>query len=81
MYAIKSTLPFLLSQQDDFGFMLNLVSTSVRAMQYVLDININAKKSDDLVHFLPYKCYRIWPLVLWSLPEDFQKLAYSEKFS
>ena len=27
MYAIKSTLPFLLSQQDDFGLMLDLVST------------------------------------------------------
>ena len=54
---------------------------SVRAMQYVLDMTVNSKKPDDLVHKLPYKCYRIWPLVLWPLPEDFEKLAYSEKFS
>ena len=25
--------------------------------------------------------YRLWPLVLWPLPEDFEKLAYSKKFS
>ena len=54
---------------------------SVRAMQYVLDMTMNSKKPDDLVHKLPYKCYRIRPLVLWPLPEDFEKLAYSEKFS
>ena len=44
-------------------------------------VNINAKISDDLVHKLLYKCYRIWPLVLWPCPEDFEKLAYSEEFS
>ena len=53
---------------------------SVRAMQYVLDMSINAKNPDDLVHLLPYKCYRTWPLVLWPLPEDFEKLAYPENF-
>ena len=54
---------------------------SVRAMQYVLDMTVNAKKSDNLVHKLPYKCCRIWPLVLWPLPEDVEKLAYSDKIS
>ena len=29
--------------------------SSVRGMQYVLDMNLNTKKPDDLVHFLPYK--------------------------
>ena len=38
---------------------------SVRGMQYRLDMNVNAKKPDDLVHLLPYECDRIWPLVLW----------------
>ena len=54
--------------------------TSVRGMQYVLDMTVNAKKPDNLAHKLPYKCYRIQPLVLWPYPEDFEKLAYSEKF-
>ena len=58
-----------------------VLMNSVRAMQYVLDMNVNAKKPDDLVHLLPHKCYRIRPLVLWPLSEDFEKLAYSEKFS
>ena len=54
---------------------------SVRGMQYVLDMTINTKKPDDLAHKLPHKCCRIWPLVLWPYPEDFEKLAYSEEFS
>ena len=54
--------------------------SSVRAMQYVLDVTVNIKKPDDLVHKLPYKCYKIWPLVLWPLPEDVKKLAHLEKF-
>ena len=54
---------------------------SVRAMQHVLDRAINTKISDDLVHELLLECYRIWPLVLWSLWEDFEKLAYPEKYS
>ena len=53
---------------------------SVRAMQYVLDVTVNTKNPDDLVHKLPYKCYKIWPLVLWPLPEDVKKLAHLEKF-
>ena len=31
---------------------------SVRGMQYVLDMTINTKKPDDLVHELLYKCNR-----------------------
>ena len=31
------------------------VHISIRAMQYVLDMTINSKKPDDLVHKLPYK--------------------------
>ena len=50
-------------------------------MQYVLDMTINTKKPDDLGHKLPYKSYRNWPLVLWPLPEDVEKLAYFDKFS
>ena len=53
---------------------------SVRGMQYVLDMTVNTKKPDDLAHKLPYKCYRIQPLVLWPYPEDFEKLAYPENF-
>ena len=53
---------------------------SVHAMQYVLDMNVNAKKPDDLVHLLPYKCYRFRPLVLWPLPEDFEKLAFAKEY-
>ena len=56
------------------------MDNSVRAMQYVFDMTINAKKPDDLVHKLSYKCNRIWPLVLWPYPKDFEKLAYHEKF-
>ena len=55
--------------------------TSVRGMQYMLEVNMNTKIADDLVHKLPYKCYRIYPLVLWPCPEDFEKLAYSEELS
>ena len=44
-----------------------------------LDMVVNPKKPDDFVHELPYKCYSIWPLVLWPYPEDFEKLAYSEE--
>ena len=57
------------------------MNSSVRAMQYELDMTENAKKPDDLVHKLPYECYRIWPLSLWPLREDVEKLAYSETFS
>ena len=46
---------------------IQYMTSSVRAMQYVLDIIKNTKKPDDLVHKLPYKCNRIWPLVLWPL--------------
>ena len=34
---------------------LNILAISVRAMQYVLDMTVNSKKPDDLVHKLPYK--------------------------
>ena len=55
---------------------MNFVKTSVRGMQYVLDMTIKAKKPDDLVHKLSYKCNRTRPLVLWPYPEDFEKLAF-----
>ena len=58
-----------------------ILQPSVRAMQYELDMTKNAKKPDDLVHKLPYECYRILPLSLWPLWEDVEKLAYSETFS
>ena len=57
------------------------MGVSVRAMQYELDMTKNAKKPDDLIHKLPYECYRIWPLSLWPLLEDVENLAYSETFS
>ena len=53
---------------------------SVRGMQYVLDMAIKAKISEGMVHNLPYKCYRFRPLVLWPLPEDFEKLAFAEEY-
>ena len=31
---------------------------SVRAMQYILDIAINTKIPEDVVHELPFKCFR-----------------------
>ena len=34
------------------------VSNSVRAMQYKLDMTVNAKIQDDLVHLLPFKQFR-----------------------
>ena len=48
---------------------------------WYIDIAIKAKNSEGLGHKLPCKCYRFWPLVLWPLWEDFEKLAYSENFS
>ena len=33
---------------------------SVRAMQYMLDMNANTKIPDDLVHELPFKWFRTW---------------------
>ena len=54
---------------------------SVRAMQHVLDRAINTKISDDLVHELLLECYGVWPLVLWPLWGNFEKLAYPEKYS
>ena len=64
-----------------FRFALGDETISIRAMQYMLDMKVNTKKPDDLVHLLPHKCYRIRPLALWPLPENFEKLAYSKKFS
>ena len=46
----------------------------------VLDMTVTAKKPDDLVHKLPYKRYKIWPLVLWPLWEEFEKLAFAEEY-
>ena len=36
-------------------FVYGNTDISVRAMQYVLDMTMNSKKPDDLVHKLPYK--------------------------
>ena len=33
---------------------------SVRAMQYMIDMNKNTKIPDDLVHKLPFKWFRTW---------------------
>ena len=46
--------------------MISIMSlcNSVRGMQYVLDMNVNTKKPDNLAHLLTYKCYGIRPLVL-----------------
>ena len=63
------------------GIFIQFMYISVRAMQYVLDMAVNTKIPDNLVHELLLECYRIWPLVLWSLWEDFEKLAYPEKYS
>ena len=55
-------------------------SVSVRGMQYILNMAVNAKISEGLVHKLSFECFRIWPLVLWPLWEDFEKLAFAEEY-
>ena len=42
--------------------------SSVRAMQYVLDMNVNAKIPDDLVHKLSFEHFRIKFQCLERLP-------------
>ena len=56
------------------------ITTSVRGMQYILNMAVNAKISEGLVHKLSFECFRIWPLVLWPLWEDFEKLAFAEEY-
>ena len=56
------------------------VQGSVRGMQYILNMAVNAKISEGLVHKLSFECFRIWPLVLWPLWEDFEKLAFAEEY-
>ena len=51
--------------------------TSVQGMQYVLDMAIKAKISEDLVN---KQNKWIWLLILWPLPEDFEKLAFAEDY-
>ena len=49
-------------------------------MQYILNMAVNAKISEGLVHKVSFECFRIWPLVLWPLWEDFEKLAFAEEY-
>ena len=53
---------------------------SVRAMQYILNMAVNAKISEGLIQKLSFEGFRIWPLVLWPLWEDFEKLAFAEEY-
>ena len=57
-----------------------ILNSSVRGMQYILNMAVNAKISEGLVHKLSFECFRIWPLVLWPLWEDFEKLAFAEEY-
>ena len=58
----------------------NTFWSSVRGMQYILNMAVNAKISEGLVHKVSFECFRIWPLVLWPLWEDFEKLAFAEEY-
>ena len=53
---------------------------SVRGMQYILNMAVNAKISEGLIQKLSFEGFRIWPLVLWPLWEDFEKLAFAEEY-
>ena len=53
---------------------------SVQGMQYILNMAVNAKISEGLIHKLSFEGFRIWPLVLWPLWEDFEKLAFAEEY-
>ena len=44
-----------LTNKSRYACTLLRSTTSVRAMQNVLDLTVNAKKPDDLAHKLPYK--------------------------
>ena len=48
------------------------MSVSVRAMQYVLDMNVNAKIPDNLVHKLSFERFRIKFQCLERLPFNFK---------
>ena len=39
---------------------IQYMTSSVRAMQYVLDMALNTKIPDDLVHKLSFECFRNW---------------------
>ena len=54
--------------------------SSVRGVQYIPDIFVNAKIPEGEAHKLPFKSFRTWPLVLWPLPDDFEKLAFSKEY-
>ena len=53
---------------------------SVRGVQYIPDMTVNAKIPEEVVHKLPFDSFRTWPLVLWPLPDDFEKLAFSKEY-
>ena len=37
------------------------ISLSVRGMQFILDITVNAKIPEELVDKKSFECFRIWP--------------------
>ena len=49
---------------------------SVRAPQYMPDMMVNVKIPKGIVHKLPFKSFRIWPLALWPYPEHCKDLAF-----
>ena len=53
---------------------------SVRGMQFILDIIVNAKIPEELVNKKSFECFRIWPLALWPYPEHCKDLAFFRIF-
>ena len=53
---------------------------SVRGMQFILDITVNAKIPEELVDKKSFECFRIWPLALWPYPEHCKDLAFFRIF-
>ena len=59
---------------------ISSISTSVRAPQYMPDMMVNVKIPKGIVHKLPFKSFRIWPLALWPYPEHCKDLAFFRIF-
>ena len=44
------------------------------------DMMVNVKIPKGIVHKLPFKSFRIWPLALWPYPEHYKDVAFVRIF-
>ena len=56
------------------------VVSSIRATQYILDMTVNAKIPDNLVHKLPFECFRNEFQCLERLPFNFKITVFLFNF-